>query len=211
MNDEQHRHENSHRLHEDGHHRHEDSQRWHAEGHHRREDAPRRQDHDLRGRQDAHRTHHGKRHREDDEDERKAVRSTLKKVEKLKQCTKDLDAELEDVEHQKRKAKQAARENADATKAEFLRNAAVIQRQNDEDTDELRRLRATTERTQPEVEEHRRRLKELAESTSIRRAALERERDERIREVEDEIEQIEALLSGYHRGAEDDDGANEEE
>jgi len=87
----------------------------------------------------------------------------------------------------------------------------VIQRQIDEDTDELRRLRATTERTQPEVEEHRRRLKELAESTSIRRAALESERDERIREVEDEIEQIEALLSGYHRGAEDDDGANEEE
>lgn len=117
-----------------------------------------------------------------------AVRSVKKKIETLKRETSAALRELEELESRKRKWKQRVKGSADTTKAEFLRAASSWRRKLDEHTDELVEVRAAIEKTLPELEECRRKLKEMGESTSARRAEMEREHKERLAEIRREID-----------------------
>ena len=66
-------------------------------------------------------------------------RSTRKKTEKLLQCTREIEQELQDIEARRKTARRAQRESADASKADFLRAAAVLQRKIDENNEEAQR------------------------------------------------------------------------
>ena len=116
------------------------------------------------------------------------MRSVKKKIETLKRETSATLRELEEVEERKKKWKQRAKESVEGSKADFLRSAAAWRRKIDEHNDELERVRAGINRTLPELEESRRRLKELSDSIRTRRAEMERETKERLAPLKREMD-----------------------
>ena len=68
-----------------------------------------------------------------------AERAVRKKIAKLKECTLDIKKELDEIESKYKRAKKAVREEADAQKAEFLQQAAALQRRVDDDGQELQK------------------------------------------------------------------------
>ena len=119
--------------------------------------------------------------------ESREVRSVRKKVETLNTETAKLDAEQQELEHRKRKAKQAAREATEELKTDFLRTAAVIQTKIDLDNEKEMELRAENDARQPELLEARAQLKDLDETHARRRAEMERQSKERLAAINAEL------------------------
>ncbi len=117
-----------------------------------------------------------------------------KKTEKLRKYTREVEQELADLEMRRKAAKRAAREEADGTKADFLRQAAIVQRKVDEHNGERQMLRDAIERDRPELNELRQRMSDQAENQRERRATLERERAARLAALEDEIVRLDNEL-----------------
>ena len=125
-----------------------------------------------------------------------SVRRVIKKIETCKRETAKLQKGVDELEQSKKKAKYAAHAKAEEAKADFVRTAAVVQRQIDEDTDECKRLQAEIERDEADVAELRRKLREQSESNSQQREQMELASQERLAELRDEIKR----LNEYGRG-----------
>ena len=120
-----------------------------------------------------------------------AERSVRKKTEKLQKCTRELEKELDDLEHRYKKAKKEVQEEADAAKAEFLRQAAILQRRVDESNQELQRQQDEIAKDEPLLQELRNQLAQLLEEQRERREILENDKSARIRALHDEIRELE--------------------
>jgi len=113
-----------------------------------------------------------------------------KKIETLHRETLKLDAELKEQEGKRKKAKHTARSSADEFKGDFLRSAAVIQRQLDADSDEIQQLQAEIERDEVEIEELRRKLSEQKEANRLHREDMESKTHEKLAELHEEMEML---------------------
>ena len=120
-------------------------------------------------------------------------RSLRKKTEKLRQCIVEIDSELSDLELRRKQAKKDAREATDGSKMEFLRTAATLQRKIDENSEEMKRLRAAVERDQPEVEELRQKLAEQLAQHKSRHTELENEHRSQVEPLRQEIEFLRSI------------------
>jgi GR25 family glycosyltransferase involved in LPS biosynthesis len=110
-----------------------------------------------------------------------------KKTETLKREIIKLDGELQELESKRKKAKHAAHKAAEEVKVEFLRSAAVIQRQLDADADETEQIKSAVARDERELEELRRRLREQNEQQAEHRAQLERATQDKLADLQGEI------------------------
>lgn len=111
-----------------------------------------------------------------------------KKIETLQRENRILDQELEELEQKRKKAKQAFKVKADEAKTEFLRAAAIVQRELDAYRDETKELEASCQRSEAEVEELRRKLKDQSEAFAQHRARMEADKAERIKHLHKEVE-----------------------
>ena len=131
----------------------------------------------------------------DDRGESQAEKSVRRKTEKLRQCTRELQKELDQLDHSNKKSKKEAQKESDARKAEFLRQAAVHQRRVDEYASQLAELSAAIARDEPELLDMRARLADLMQQHRERCEILEADKAERLRPIYEEIERLEASAS----------------
>jgi DNA repair exonuclease SbcCD ATPase subunit len=125
------------------------------------------------------------------DEQRHDERSVRKKTEKLNQCTKEIEKELQALDQAHKRAKKQTREDADQRKVEFLRQAATLRRRVDDTTTALEAQRQAIEQNQPELVEARQRLNDLLAQHRERRETLENTKESRLRAVHEEIEVLE--------------------
>ena len=121
------------------------------------------------------------------------MRSMRKKTEKLQQCTREVEQQIEEIEAKRKDIKRTQQKSADQSKTEFLRAAAALQRKIDDNNEEAQRLQAIIDREQPELMEARQRLSEQVVTNQEKRAALEKERRERLAAINDEVATLRQL------------------
>ena len=119
-----------------------------------------------------------------------AERSLKRKTDKLIACAQEAERELKEIEQRRKRDKRARADAADEEKAEFLREAAAMRRRIDESNEQLHELRRTVTSDTPELIVLRQKLSEQQEQHRERRATLEREKQERLEALLDEIKYL---------------------
>lgn len=121
--------------------------------------------------------------------------STGRKTRKLLELIEEAEQQIAELDSEKRRVRREEREVADESKLQFLRSAATIQRTIDENGEELQRLRAETERDEPQFIELRKLLSEQLEQHSARKDVMEQEKREKLSSLRAEIAEMHSLRS----------------
>ncbi len=123
----------------------------------------------------------------DDDDAPREVRSLRRKVQKLRSCTRDMEKELAEVQRRRHKMKKKANEESDEHRANFVRAAAALRRQADEDRAEIARMRDTVGTKEPELRQLRSSVDELERGHRERLQEIEREQAARLAPLREEL------------------------
>ena len=116
-----------------------------------------------------------------------AERSLRRKTDKLIACTREAEREIADIEQRRKRDKRARADAADDEKADFLREAAAMRRRIDESTEQLQELQRTVTTDTPELIVLRQKMSEQQALHRERRVTLEREKQERLEALREEI------------------------
>lgn len=122
-----------------------------------------------------------------------STRSVRRKVEKLRDCTRQMTQEIDAIRKRASDERKAAREKADEQKAAFLQKAAALRRQTDDAQAETLRHREEIVAKEPEL--HALRARMAAHRPKERQRELERESQGRLASVQEECARLRALLS----------------
>ena len=102
-------------------------------------------------------------------------------------CTREEEREIADIEQRRKRDKRARADAADDEKADFLREAAAMRRRIDESTEQLQELQRTVTTDTPELIVLRQKMSEQQALHRERRVTLEREKQERLEALREEI------------------------